>query len=215
MDYVKILAKTRYYSDDPTLHQLLYALERYGADSQRYFGYRTDETLPDDYWAYRNELIDSTAEDDVNNYWEALDLRDDLLIPDMPVKNIGNDRDIGLSYYAASAVCASQTKIRLYFIVTDETKFAEVQAAYGSTALTFKKAKIGTQDVVYLETPGLCPPELVKPVEITIGGVVYEYDYKDYMGKCIEGTSWNLKSVAKSLYTYSYFANAYKEAHHG
>lgn len=215
IDYIKILGKTRSYYDDPTLHQLLYALERYGADSQRYFDYRTDETLPDYFYDYRYGIIDDAAETVVNNYWEDLDARTDLLIPDMPVKNIGNDRDLGISYYAASAVCASQTKIRLYFVVTDETKFAEVQAAYGSKELTFKTAKIGSQDVVYLETPGLYPAELIEPITITIAGVDYEYDYKDYMGKCIGDTSWNLKSVAKSLYTYSYFANKYKEAHNG
>ena len=213
-DYIKILGKSREYYNDPTLHELLYALELYGADSQRYFDYRTDETLPDDYYKYVCDIIDSNAVYYVTDHKQSLDSRTDLLIPDMPIKSIG-DRDIGLSYYAASAVCASQTKIRLYFVVTDEAKFAEVKATYNSKTLKFRSTKIGTQDVVFIETPGLCPGELLSPVVVTIAGVDYEYDFKDYLGKALEGTSDSLKDVTKSLYTYAYYANRYKEAHNG
>ena len=213
-DYIKILGKSTEYYNDPTLHELLYALELYGADSQRYFDYRTDETLPDDYYKYAYDIIDSNAVYYVTDHKQSLDSRTDLLMPDMPVKSIG-DRDLGLSYFAASAVCSSQTKIRLYFVVTDETKFADVQASYNSKTLKFRSSKIGTQDVVYIETPGLCPDKLMGPVVITIAGVDYEYDFKDYLGKALEGTSDSLKDVTKSLYTYAYYANRYKEAHNG
>lgn len=213
-DYIKILGKSTPYYNDPTLHELLYALEIYGADSQTYFGYRTDEPLPDDYFTYAYGIIDDNAQYYVSDYKRNLNFRTDLLIPDMPLKSIG-DRDIGLSYYAASAVCASQTKIRLYFVVTDEAKFAEVKATFNSKTLKFRSTKIGTQDVVFIETSGLCPAELLSPVVVTIAGVDYEYDFKDYLGKALEGTSESLMDVTMSLYTYAYYANRYKEAHNG
>lgn len=212
IDYITVLGKT--YPLDETLQQLLAALQDYGADSQRYFKYRDNLVLPDAYFTYRYDIISYDALSAISAARSDLENRTDLIDPDMPVKHIGDTRDIGLSYYGASAVCSSQTKIRLYFTVTDETKFAEVQAYYGSKALTFKNAKVGEQSVVYIETPGLVPDKLIAPIVFTIGGVDYEYDFTEYVGKCIAGSDYELHDVAVSLYLYGYFANQYKGDHH-
>ena len=202
IDYINVLVRT--HSSDYELQNLLTAMVDYGTASQEYFGYHTDDLVKDyfDASAWNEEVsifrqnLKSTLQNTTDPY-------------DYTIKDIEND-DLGIEYYGASALCSSETKMRFYFIVKDEAKFASLTASCKSKNLKFSsktfRTSEGNVNTVYLETPGLFAGELEEPISVTIGGKSYTYDYKDYMQRC----SSNFKDTSIALYAFSHYAKEYQ-----
>ena len=127
------------------------------------------------------------------------------------ITGIAND-NLGISYYGASILCASQMKMRFYFRVTDETAFAAIKdtAYFKSQKLKFIDAVVDGQSLVYIETQGLMPGDLENIFEITINSNVYTYDFRDYINRLNNDDEYFLYT-ARAAYTFSHYAKKFQE----
>lgn len=205
IEYINILATYQYYSQEE-LQDLLAAMVFYGYSAQSYFNYRKDNRID-----WYNE-VSSVNRGHVYDFCDALYITPPLPDPAwMTIKNIEND-DLGIKFYAASVLCSSQTKVRLYFEVTDQAKFANLTASYNSKSLSFKTRTIGGKDLVYIETPGLAAGAIEEAITVKIGGKDYSYDYRYYLLQCLTNISYeSFADTACYLYAVSHYAKIYQE----
>ena len=216
LKYMNVLSVNE--PDNEYIHFLLASMQFYGASAQKYFNYEGSSGYLFDYapdgstidlcpniqgWV-KNQMK-TYPEDNFLNYPVYVDDRD------MTIEKVGSD-DIGISYYGASAVCTSQMKIRFYFRITDAEKAADLVASFKSQNLTFKKRTVNGENLIYIETPGLKPGDIVDPFNIKINDKEYSYDFKDYILKCYENPEFNVFfRVATYQFALSHFANSYQE----
>ena len=199
ISYMNTLMKT---TNDSYLQYLILAMAHYGSCSQEYFNYRT----------YSNpyDLLDTSSMwgDNVDIFKENFI---DAFTVDEANMTIRNINGCGLSYYGTSVLCTSQMKLRFYFEVTDEAAFQAISgtASLKGVSLKFAEKKVNGQDLVYLETQGLAPGELEQVFELSIGGSVYKYDFKDYIVR-VGSVDPRFVDTAKYAYAFSHFANIYK-----
>ena len=101
--------------------------------------------------------------------------------------------------------------MRFYFEVTDADAFNAISstASFKGVSLKFVNKKVSGQDLVYIETQGLAPGDLETVFEISIGGNVYRYDFKDYIER-VGSVDSRFVDTAKYVYAYSHFARLYK-----
>ena len=188
------------------LHTLLLAMLDYGAESQKYFKYRTDDLASN----YKGTLVDagsvrSTVNSAYTNFDEATL---SSFASKNTIMNIGDDK-IGISYAGAAVACTSKTSFKFYFNKADGYDINSLSATYKGKALTFKEEG----DSVTLEIAGLSPKEYAPAgtdlydcsISLTINGKVYTYIYLDYVYKC-NNSNHAFKNTAVALAAYSYFA---------
>lgn len=201
--YMNILSKA--YPYDNEINGLLMAMALYGTRAQYYFKYHTDFTVlgnsQNSYKAldaYRTEVenycksVDSSAVDPAN----------------LTMMNI-DQYDLGLKFYGASVTCTSQTKMRFYFEITDQSKFSAVTASIESQDLQFIRRSVNGKSLVYLETPGLAAGALENAIVINIGGVDFTYDYLYYVQRCSADYD-GFTNTAKAIYAVSHYARLYE-----
>lgn len=199
IDYMNTLIKT---TNDSYLQYLILAMAHYGSCSQEYFNYRT----------YSNpyDLLDYSGWDNAKSFKENFIDAFTVDEANMTIRGIEND-GMGLKYYGASIQCASQMKMRFYFEVTDVDAFHAISgtASFKGQSLKFVETKANGQDLVYIETQGLGPGALENVFEISIGGNVYKYDFKDYIVR-VGSVEPRFVDTAKYAFAFSHFANMYK-----
>ena len=188
------------------LHTLLLAMLDYGAESQKYFKYRTDDLASN----YKGTLVDAgSVRSAVNSAYTTYDAATvSSFASKNTIMNIGDDK-IGISYAGAAVACTSKTSFKFYFNKADGYDINSLSAAYKGKALTFKEEG----DSVTLEIAGLSPKEYAPAgtdlydcsISLTINGKVYTYTYLDYVYKC-NNSNHAFKNTAVALAAYSYFA---------
>lgn len=204
MDYVNVLVKAQ--PDNKDLQYLLCAMCNYGSLSQQYFNYKNNSgTLATD--KYDNS--GDTWKPEVRSYTNNVDMT--VPAENITITGIAND-NLGISYYGASILCASQMKMRFYFRVTDATAFAAIKdtAYFKSQKLKFIDAVVDGQSLVYIETQGLMPGDLENVFEITVNSNVYTYDFRDYINRLNNADEYFLYT-ARAAYTFSHFAKKFQE----
>lgn len=188
------------------LHTLLLAMLDYGAESQQYFKYRTDDLAS----SYKGDLVDAgSVRSTVNSAYTTYDAATlSSFASKNTIMNIGDDK-IGISYAGAAVACTSKTSFKFYFNKADGYDINSLSATYKGKALTFKEEG----DSVTLEIAGLSPKEYAPAgtdlydcsISLTINGKVYTYTYLDYVYKC-NNSNHAFKNTAVALAAYSYFA---------
>ena len=188
------------------LHTLLLAMLDYGAESQKYFKYRTDDLASN----YKGTLVDAgSVRSTVNSAYTTYDAATlSSFASKNTIMNIGDDK-IGISYAGAAVACTSKTSFKFYFNKADGYDINSLSATYKGKALTFKEEG----DSVTLEIAGLSPKEYAPAgtdlydcsISLTINGKVYTYTYLDYVYKC-NNSNHAFKNTAVALAAYSYFA---------
>ena len=215
LKYMNVLSVNE--PDNEYIHFLLASMQFYGASAQKYFNYEGSSGYLFDYTT--NGTIDlcpniqGWVKDQIKTYPEDNFLNNTVYVDDrdMTIEKVGSD-DIGISYYGASAVCTSQMKIRFYFRITDAEKAAELTASFKSQNLTFKKRTVNGENLIYIETQGLKPGDIVEPFNIKINDKEYSYDFKDYINKCYENPEFNVFfRVATYQFALSHFAKRYQD----
>ncbi|MBR5975011.1 MAG: leucine-rich repeat domain-containing protein [Clostridiales bacterium] len=204
VQYINLLGNS---NNDEDLHYLLSAMAWYGHYTQKYFDYREDDLT-----AYACKKLNADCLKKVeNDIWGTFSLtpEDDKLT----IKNVGHDNNnFGITYYAASVLCQTQTKMRFYFTFDPSVTLEQLNASLNVTCkgqqLQFKQKILNGKDVVYIDTPGLFAGELEDAIIISINGNEYSYDYKDYMTRMTTRSS-DFIPVARSLYEFSHYANEY------
>lgn len=208
IEYIKVIDKSGIF--DTNLHRLVHSMVIYGAKSQYYFDYKTDNYVDQ---MYDQSYYDSLG-DVVGNFYAGLYTVAAPETEDLTIKLIGND-NLGLKYYGASLLCSSQMKMRFYFEVTDVDAFHAISgtASFKGVSLKFVDRIVDGRELVYIETQGLNPGDLENIFEISIGGNTYRYDYRDYLRKVIENDQYyKFMYTAMAAYSFSHFAKAYQEA---
>ena len=188
------------------LHTLLLAMLDYGAESQKYFNYRTYDLASN----YKGDLVDAgNVRSTVNSAYTTYDAATiSSFASKNTIMNIGDDK-IGISYAGAAVACTSKTSFKFYFNKADGFDVNSLSATYKGKALTFKE----DGDSVTLEIAGLSPKEYAPAgtdlydcsISLTINGKVYTYTYLDYVYKC-NNSNHAFKNTAVALAAYSYFA---------
>ena len=188
------------------LHTLLLAMLDYGAESQKYFKYRTDDLASN----YKGTLVDAgSVRSTVNSAYTNFEAATvSSFASKNTIMNIGDDK-IGISYAGAAVACTSKTSFKFYFNKADGYDINSLSATYKGKALTFKEEG----DSVTLEIAGLSPKEYAPAgtdlydcsISLTINGKVYTYTYLDYVYKC-NNLNHAFKNTAVALAAYSYFA---------
>lgn len=188
------------------LHTLLLAMLDYGAESQKYFKYRTYDLAS----KYKGNLVDAgNVRSTVNSAYTTYDAATlSTFASKNTIMNIGDDK-IGISYAGAAVACTSKTSFKFYFNKADGFDVNSLSATYKGKALTFKE----DGDSVTLEIAGLSPKEYAPvgsdlydcSISLTINGKVYTYTYLDYVYKC-NNSNHAFKNTAVALAAYSYFA---------
>lgn len=216
VDYADALAKQTGNLNNMTeikIHRLLKAMLNYGAESQNYFGYRTDDLAnAPKYLSSIQEPGGFTDLPTVSEYIAAQKVaaQDYVdLYANLDIKNIGTDRpELGIKYNSMSVICTSQTKVRLYFQVSDASKHDDlVIKDINNNTLDISLRKNATS-LYYVEISGITPARLYGGMLITINGTEYKFYYEDYMGKCVVLDN-KFADTAVALGAYSYFADKY------
>ena len=203
-DYIEL-------KESEKLHTLLIAMLNYGAESQKYFNYNTDDLA--NAKKYTKNLVtvgsvSSSTKSEYSNY-DATTM--DLIAAKNTISNIGDD-NIGLAYDGSAVACKSKLSVRIYFTKTEGFDMSNLSASYKGKALTFKE----DGDSVYLQIDGMSPKAYAPKgsdlydcgLTININGKDYTYTYLDYVQKCV-ATENGFEDTAVALAVYSYFAANY------
>lgn len=208
VQYINYLAATNNdYGDSSKrkLLDLLAAMVQYGAASQIYFGYRTDNLVSS------AAVINSDAVATVGQFNGSLK-KDNLVLPDLAIKKIA-DRDLGIKYYGAAAVGTTQTRVRLYFSAVSPATISSLKSSikvtYKGSSIPVKSQTVNGQELLYIEFAGLNPGIMLNPISFTVNGTDYTYQLQDYVGNCIGQSDSKVKNVATALYTYGNYAANY------
>ncbi len=203
-DYIEL-------KESEKLHTLLIAMLNYGAESQKYFNYNTDDLA--NAKKYTKNLVkvgnvSSSTKSAYSNY-DAATMN--LIAAKNTIANIGDD-NIGLAYDGSAVACKSKLSVRIYFTKTEGFDMSNLSASYKGKALTFKE----DGDSVYLQIDGMSPKAYAPKgsdlfdcgLTININGKDYTYTYLDYVQKCVT-TENGFEDTAVALAVYSYFAANY------
>ena len=125
--------------------------------------------------------------------------------------NIEED-NLGISFYGASSLSTTQTKMRFYFRITDASKAALLKASFKGTQLKFKKRTIDGEKLLYIETPALTCVDFDQDMEITINGKIYTYSYFCYFQRLFDSDSSDgYYEVTIGQYAFAYYSKIYQE----
>ena len=163
----------------------------YGAESQKYFGYNTD-----------NIATDVTVPDEVMipEEWSGVNPIDDDFTA------------LGLEYYGSSLVLKSKTSYVIYFEPKDNYNGATMQFIRDGEIVTVEPTiKNG---LVRYEITGIEAGDLEKNIDVTIGENAYKLNPGIYFVLARDDdeihNQTTLANVVKSLYYYNMTAESYK-----
>ena len=193
------------------LHTLLIAMLNYGAASQKYFNYRTNDLANASKYTKNLVKVGSVRSSTKNAYSNYDAAKISLIAAKNTIANIGDD-NIGLAYDGSAVACKSVLSVRIYFTKTEGFDKSNLSASYKGNSLTFKESG----DSVYLEIDRMSPKSYAPKgsdlfdcgLTININGKDYTYTYLDYVQKCVE-TENGFEDTAVALAVYSYFAANY------
>ena len=193
------------------LHTLLIAMLNYGAESQKYFNYNTDDLANAKKYTKNLVMVGSVSSSTKNAYSNYDAATMNLIAAKNTIANIGDD-NIGLAYDGSAVACKSKLSVRIYFTKTEGFDMSNLSASYKGKALTFKE----DGDSVYLQIDGMSPKAYAPKgsdlfdcgLTININGKDYTYTYLDYVQKCV-ATENGFEDTAVALAVYSYFAANY------
>ena len=208
VEYINVLATSNTdYADqnNKKLQDLLAALVQYGADAQKYFGYRTSAL------ATSAATLNTEAVATVNSYKNSLKASE-LVRSDLAIKNIAS-QNLGIEYYGSAAVATSTPRVRLYFSPSAGSSVSSLQSSlrvsYKGQAISVHSQTVGGKELLYIEMAKINPGTLLNPITFTLNGKSYEYYLSDYVGNCMGQNDANTKNVAVSLYAYGNYAKVY------
>ena len=131
------------------------------------------------------------------------------MIPSTPSDMESGLDDYGLEYAGTTIVYLTETSMRHYYTITDQTKFDAVE---DNVTFNGEKVDAKTKDgKIYFELKNIAAPDLDTPYTLTIGESSYDYSVLDYVRACINAddvprSTFNLVSAT---YWYSMAANTY------
>ena len=197
--------------DNQKLHTLLRAMLDYGAESQKYFNYNTDDLANAKKYTKNLVKVGYVSSSVTSAYSEYDETKTGLIAAKNTIANIGDD-NIGLAYDGSAVACKSKLSVRIYFTKTEGFDISNLSASYKGKALTFKE----DGDSVYLQIDGMSPKAYAPKgsdlldcgLTININGKDYTYTYLDYVQKCVT-TENGFEDTAVALAVYSYFAANY------
>ena len=197
--------------DNQKLHTLLRAMLDYGAASQKYFNYNTDDLANAKKYTKNLVKVGNVSSSVTSAYSEYDEAKTGLIAAKNTIANIGDD-NIGLAYDGSAVACKSKLSVRIYFTKTEGFDISNLSASYKGKALTFKE----DGDSVYLQIDGMSPKAYAPKgsdlldcgLTININGKDYTYTYLDYVQKCVT-TENGFEDTAVALAVYSYFAANY------
>ena len=198
------------YNNDHNLMTLVFAMAYYAYASETYFKYGNAD------WVDPIVLKIPNSEKSVySRFSNTLGFKADSVDPDtLNLLNIEED-DLGISFYGASSLSTTQTKMRFYFRITDASKAALLEASFKGTDLNFKKRTIDGEKLLYIETPGLTYNDIEQDMEFTINGRIYKYNFLWYYNKLVQANQSNADNiyyiVAEAQYSFAHFSKIYQE----
>ena len=203
-DYIEL-------KESEKLHTLLIAMLNYGAESQKYFNYNTDDLANAKKYTKNLATVGSVSSSTKSAYSNYDAATMNLIAAKNTIANIGDD-NIGLAYDGSAVACKSKLSVRIYFTKTEGFDMSNLSASYKGKALTFKE----DGDSVYLQIDGMSPKAYAPKgsdlfdcgLTININGKDYTYTYLDYVQKCV-ATENGFEDTAVALAVYSYFAANY------
>ena len=201
---------TSLYNYDHNLMTLVFSMTEYAYASQTYFAYGNVDWI--------DPIVSNIPRTDKNPYYRLntnLDSKSVSVDPDTLNLLYIDGYDLGISFYGASTLSTTQTKMRFYFRITDASKAALLEASFKGTDLKFKKRTIDGEKLLYIETPGLTCNDFEQDMEFTINGCIYKYNFLWYYNKLVQANQSNADNkyymVAAAQYSFAHFSKIYQE----
>ncbi|MBQ1475108.1 MAG: hypothetical protein IIZ32_07375, partial [Ruminococcus sp.] len=180
------------------LAALVKSMLNYGAKAQKQF-HRNEDNLADEKLNY----------DDGSPYYFVPGINTADKIPAEGSNMADGLTACGLEYVGTTLLYLSQTSMRHYYKITDQTKFDLVK-----DNITFNGEKVDYTvkgDKIYFELKNISASNLDTLYTLTIGESSYRYSALDYVKACLlsDTTTYNMQILAKATYLYNRDANAY------
>lgn len=180
------------------LSALVKSMLNYGAKAQKQF-HRNEDNLADEKLNY----------DDGSPYYFVPGINTADKIPAEGSDMADGLTACGLEYVGTTLLYLSQTSMRHYYKITDQTKFDLVK-----DNITFNGEKVDYTvkgDKIYFELKNISASNLDTLYTLTIGESSYRYSALDYVKACLlsDKTTYNMQILAKATYIYNQAANAY------
>ena len=184
------------------LPTLLQSTVNYGAKAQTYFGVNTDD-LADDAIRVKGKFPEVTQ-----------DMINARLGDDETRARFADDifADYGLTYRGASLVMNSNTKLKIYFRITDQATFDQFRDSFIFNGEAVAPNYNGT--LVSFDLNGIAPANLA--VRYTLAntkgrGASLDYSALDYATTCMSymDSEPELYNLIQALYWYNVYADAY------
>ncbi len=161
---------------------LVKAMLNYGAYSQIYFGYNT-ENLPNRVLSVEDKAL---ADVDLWSY--------------MPIVT---GKEAGVRYYGSSLTLKSETVINLYFDIEDENNIPEFYVNGVSVA------PVKADDLYKIRIEDIPAQNLDKEYIVTVGNLKVKYSAFSYCYSAMQLGDENVHNISKALYAYNQAADAY------
>ena len=191
-DEYKSAYESEGYQDYDKLYDFVVKMLDYGAKSQLKFDTNLDSLANANLTSYTMESIEVS---------EMVSKTNSNTAPDM-VKNLSN---YGLSYEGTSLLYLSDTTLRHYYKIVDNTKFNAVK-----DSLNYKTKN---DDMIYFDFANIAPNKLGEKKILTIGSNEYSFSALDYLQTVLsvynnhEGLT--PKDADLAIATYHYYCAAY------
>ena len=152
------------------------------------------------------DLVDDDAE---SPYYYAPENVTADMIPTEATDMTDGLEAYGLEYTGSTLVYLSQTSLRHYYKIIDQTKFDSVK---GNITMGGEKVDYTVKgSEIYFEVKNIAAAELDDLYTLKIGESEYKCSVLDYVRACLNSdmTTANMKELAKATYLYNQAANAY------
>ncbi len=115
----------------------------------------------------------------------------------------------GLEYKGSTIVYLTETSIRHYYKITDQTAFDAIKGniTFNGAAVDYTKRN----GEIYFELKNVAAPDLDSPYILSINGTEYSYSVMDYAKACLlsDKVSDSTKALVAATYLYNQAANTY------
>ncbi len=172
------------------LRTLVLNMLSFGANAQTQFGVNTDDLADKD-----------------TGYTPAAVNADAVQVTDTDMTEGLNS--YGLTYTGSTLVCLSETSVRHYYTIDNQSLFDAVKSG-----ITIDGEPVGckTKDgEIYFEIKSIAAADLDTDHTLTIGSNSYQYSAMNYVKRALrsESAAETVKSLATALYWYNQSANTY------
>ena len=162
----------------------------YGAKAQTQFGIKTNDLA--------NKDVDYTMADVTSN-----------MITTTPSDMESGLDEYGLAYAGSTIVYLSETSMRHYYTIKDQTEFDKVR---DNITFNGEKAEVKTKgNKIYFETTDIAAAALDTSYTLTIGTSDYNFAVLDYVRECMNAPQvpYSTLELVKATYLYNQAANNY------